>query len=322
VDIAGLEKAELHCHIDGLLDAAMVQALRDEGRDLGLPCDALAAVCPVDSAAGWERYRELVEPYLQPHGQRLAWLLAHHLRRLVAQRVGYAEIFVSGMLFPRGEDPAAYGERFRALRAVCDAFAPHLQVGLVACIGRGPPHRLERQAAAILALHREQLVCGVALAGDELAGPIAPSRAIFERFRGEGLGIEIHAGEIGGADSVRDAIEHGFPHRLGHGLPVVADPALVDLVRERQIHLELCPTSNLRLGVVTDITRHPIARALEVGLPLSINTDDPGPFGCSLTSEYQLVRDTFGFEDADFARILAWTKAAAFLPPTARDVPI
>ena len=314
MDAAGLEKAELHCHIDGLLDPALLRSLHDDDHDLGLTPEALAAVCPVDSIAGWERYRELVEPCLNPHGQRFPWVLACHLRRLVAQHVSYAEIFVSGLLFPRGEDPAAYGERFRALRRCCEAVAPDLQVELVACIGRGPPHRLERQAAAILELHRAGLVCGVALAGDERAAPVAPSRAVFERLRGEGLGIEIHAGELGGADSVRDAIEHGFPHRLGHALPVFDDPALAELVRERGLHVELCPTSNVRLGVVKEIARHPIARAAELGLDVSIHTDDPGPFGCSLTSEYQLVADTFGFGDADFARMLAAAKRAAFAP--------
>ena len=139
--------------------------------------------------------------------------------------------------------------------------------------------------------------------------PLAP---IIDAFRDLGLGIEIHAGELAGADSVRDALRHGAPDRLGHAIAAFSDDAIVAEIAEREIHLEFCPSSNLALGVVRRLDEHPIARAHALGLSFSINTDDPGPFACSMTSEFELVADTFGFGAADFERIFENTMAAAF----------
>src|SRR5262249_9634818 len=172
---------------------------------------------------------------------------------------------------------------------------------------------LARQLPRIVALHDAGLICGVALAGaPETQFPVRPLTSYFAAFRERAMGIEIHAGEFGGPESVRDAIEFGFPDRLGHGVALFDDPALIDLVAERRIHLEFCPTSTSRLGVVPRIEDHPIRRARELGLSFSINTDDPGPFECSMNSEFALVRDSFGFDDAAFADVLAATRAAAF----------
>jgi adenosine deaminase len=313
-DVTRIEKAELHCHIDGLLDPAMLAELAADGHDFGLSATALAARYPFDSLAAWQRdYCELVEPHLHPPAQRLPLLLERHLRRLEQQRVVYTEIFVSGLLFACGDDLGALVELFREVRRRADAAAgPALQVQLVVCIGRGPPQKLERQFPRIVALHRAGLICGVALAGAEAQFPVRPLQPFFECFRDRGMGIEIHAGELAGPESVRDALEYGRPDRLGHGVAVFEDPALIELVRERQIHLELCPTSNRRLGVVPRIEDHPIGRAYELGVEFSINTDDPGPFACSMNSEFQLVRDTFHFDETHFARIFQSARKAAF----------
>jgi adenosine deaminase len=150
------------------------------------------------------------------------------------------------------------------------------------------------------------------LAGAEAQFPVRPLQPFFERFHDRGMGIEIHAGELAGPESVRDALEFGHPDRLGHGVAVFQEPALIDLVRERNVHLEFCPTSNRRLGVVPHIEDHPIGRAYELGVEFSINTDDPGPFECSMNSEFQLVRDSFHFDEKHFAQIFRSARKAAF----------
>ncbi len=313
-DVTRIEKAELHCHIDGLLDPAMLAELSADGHDFGLSATALQARYPFDSISAWQRdYCEFIEPHLRPHAERLPLLLERHLRRLKGERVVYAEIFVSSLLFARGHDLGALVELFRELRQRADAAAgPALEVALVVCIGRGPPAKLEKQFPRIVALHRQGLICGVALAGAEDRFPVRPLQPFFERFHDLGMGIEIHAGELAGPESVRDALEFGRPDRLGHGVAAFEDPALIESIGERRIHLEFCPTSNRRLGVVPHIADHPIRRAYELGLELSINTDDPGPFECSLTSEFELVRDTFHFDESDFARIFQSARKAAF----------
>lgn len=306
-------KAELHCHIDGLLDLAMFDELAGGGELLAIDRAALAAHYPVRSVdQWWDGYRTLVEPAIMPTDRWLPRMLELHLARLRAQHVVYAEIMVSGLLFARS-DEVALVELFAELtRRARVAAGPGLRVELVVCIGRGAPEKLARQVPRIAALRRAGLIRGVALAGKEAGYPVQPLERIFDGFRDLGLGIEIHAGELAGTDSVRDALAYGSPDRLGHGIAAFSDEAVVAEVAERGIHLEFCPSSNLALGVVGRIEDHPIARAHALGLSYSINTDDPGPFACSLTSELTLVADAFGFGEPELARIFDNTIAAAF----------
>src|SRR5262249_4354566 len=153
---------------------------------------------------------------LRPRAERYALVLERHLRRLKRQRVVYAEIFVSGLLAECGDDLGALVALFRELKRRAElAAAPELQVELVICIGRGPPHKLGRQLPRIVALHDAGLICGVALAGGtETQFPVRPLTSYFATLRERGMGIEIHAGEFSGPESVRDAIDFGFPDRL------------------------------------------------------------------------------------------------------------
>jgi adenosine deaminase len=280
---------ELHCHIDGL------------------PIDPIHGLPVIDSFEAWVRWQEAAEPHLTPRSERLPPLLEQHAHRLKAQGVVYAEIFVSGLLAAT-EDLGALVEIFRRLRPEITG----LRLELVACVGRGSPAKLERQLPKILALHEAKQICGVALAGDELKVPVRALASCFDRFHERGMGIEIHAGEQGGADSVRDALTYGHPDRIGHGVAAFRDPALLDEIRARGVHLEMCPTSNLKLGVVPRIEEHPIGRAFELGLEFSVNTDDPGPFGCSMASEIELVRRTFGWDDSHLSAISQSARKAAF----------
>ena len=129
------------------------------------------------------------------------------------------------------------------------------------------------------------------------------------------MGIEIHAGEWCGPESVWDALDYGRPNRIGHGVSIFQDQHLIDVVLERQIHVEMCPTSNVRFGsVCTRMEEHPVARARELGMRFSIGTDDPGASMASMQSEYELLARQFGFGDADFRRIYANSLAARFQP--------
>jgi adenosine deaminase len=308
MDVRALRKAELHCHIDGLLDPAMLG-------ELATAVDAaeLAAVYPIRSIDDWRsKYMPLADRASRPLDRWLPRFFELHIARLRAQHVVYAEIFVSGLLFAR-DDLAELVEFFSALRARAFAAAGStLAVELVICIGRGPVEKLARQAPRIAALRDAGLICGVALAGDEAGHSVRPLERWFDEFRDRGLGIEIHAGEFAGADSVRDALRYGHPDRLGHAIAAFSDEALLDEIAHRGIHIELCPSSNLALGCVPAIEQHPIAIARSRELSFSINTDDPGPFACSLTSEMELVAKTFGFDAHDFESIFDNTMRAAF----------
>ncbi len=190
-----------------------------------------------------------------------------------------------------------------------------IQVEFLVAFGRHKaPEEVERLAERILALHGAGLIVGVALAGPEPGNPVKPFRRTFARFHDAGLGIEIHAGEWCGPASVWDALAYGHPDRIGHGVSLFQDPRLVALFQERQIHVELCPTSNLKTGSISRMRNHPVGRAKDLGLNFSVNTDDPGPFGCSMESEYALLSEVFGFEESDLRSVYANALGARFQP--------
>jgi adenosine deaminase len=313
LDLAAVPKAELHWHIDGLLDAALVAKLATAGHVMAVTAAELAAHVPVASLEHWlNGYGPLAERAQTPKDVWLPLVLEAHVASLRAQRVTYAESFVSSLIGTL-EDPGELVDLFHALRARVDAACESaLTVEFVICIGRGPPERVARQFPKIMALNRAGLVSGVALAGREAARRVEPLARFFDAFRDAGLGIEIHAGEFGGPDSVRDALAYGHPNRLGHAVRAFEDPHLVEEIAKRAVHVEFCPTSNLRLGVVSRIEEHPLGRAWESGISFSVNTDDPGPFGCTLTSELELVATTFGYREPELARIHRDTLAARF----------
>jgi len=173
---------------------------------------------------------------------------------------------------------------------------------------------MEERGERMIALYEAGLIVGVALAGPEQGNPVKPFHNTFARLHEAGLGIEIHAGEWCGPESVWDALEFGYPNRIGHGVSLFQDPWLVDKVRERQIHIEMCPTSNVKTGSVARIKEHPIGQAKALGLSFSVNTDDPGVFESSLESEYELLASVFGFDGGDFERLYANTLGARFQP--------
>jgi adenosine deaminase len=311
-DTASLPKAELHCHSDGLLDPQMLLELQEAGYDPGMTAAELAARYPIESVDSWlDGYAKYVEPHLEPTTHWTPLIMECHVRRLISQNVAYAELFVSKLL-SAVSDVGAVVDLFRELRQRIDnAAGTRLRVEFVACVGRSSSEKLARQLPRIQALREADLICGVALAGPE-EHPTKPLTRIVAQLHDLGLGIEIHAGEFAGPDSVWDALEHGDPQRIGHGVSAFQDPALIDTLAERNIHLEFCPTSNLRLGIVQRIEEHPLGRAHELGLEFSINTDDPGPFQCSMNSEFELVRETFGFTDSDFRAVYQSALRARF----------
>ncbi len=309
VDVLTIPKAELHCHCDGILDAAMLRAFAVHGFDVEPIAAALEGLRPVTSVERWAaEYQPLAMTFLTPLTERLRLVAMAQRARWRAQNVQYAELFVSSILGAIAE-PEPLREWFRALALDLSEPDDFPQVSLVVCLSR---RRVARHANRIADLARAGLIAGVAIAGDELACSIRDIQGPIRRIREQGVGIEIHVGEVGGPDWVRDALDFGQPQRIGHGVRAFEDPALVERLAKHEVHLEFCPTSNLRLGVIATIDQLPVRQALAAGIPFSINTDDPGVFQCSMTSELQLVQETFSLSEADLARVFQDSLRAAF----------
>ncbi len=311
MNIRALPKAELHCHLDGILSPAMARAIRRDDPAFPIAPEDFAPYYPVADFESFWRWWRAVAP-ISGHLTRFFPILAQHIAALKTQNARYAEILIGSSEVPL--DIAAATEVFTALRAwVNQHAAGDLDVAFLVIFGRGrPPEIVEELVDRVIALHATGLVVGIALAGPEDKNPVKTYARTFARCHEAGLGIEIHAGEWRGPESVWDALEYGYPDRIGHGVSLFRDPALVALFRERQTHIEMCPTSNVKTGSVARIEEHPIRQARDLGLNFSVNTDDPGPFLNSLTSEYQLLADTFGFDEADFRQIYENTLKSRF----------
>lgn len=293
-----IPKVELHCHVDGIVDPAMLREIEGRGISLPVTAEALQAAYPVrnfDEFINWFRVAEPIED----DTQHFRPILAAHIERLIAQNVIYAEIMLGTSELPR--DDGRLIEEFSRFREYVNGLeAGRIQVEFLVAVARNrPPERLEMLADRLIRLREANLLFGVALAGWPEA-PIKPLSRTLARLREAGVGIEIHAGEWAGPESVWDALENGFPNRIGHGVAIFRDPRLVERFQRDRVHVEMCPTSNLKTGSVAQIENHPVRQARERGLSFSVSTDDPGPFECSLESEYELLAGQFGFQEHDF----------------------
>lgn len=313
MDIAALPKVELHCHLDGIIGPEMARSIRATDSSFPVGPEDFEGRYPVDSLDGFVSWWEVLEP-LKSQLRQFHPIIAHYIAQLKAQNVSYFELMVAN-----GELPDDLGETVEAMHAfrewVNQQANGAIQVEFLVALGRNRPLDVwPAREAKVLALHEAGLIVGVALAGMEIGSPVKPLQPYFARFHEAGLGIEIHAGEWVGPESVWDALEHGYPDRIGHGVTLFDDPKLIELFQERQIHIEMCPTSNLCTGSIARLEDHPIQQAKALGLNFSINTDDPGPFRNSMNGEYQLAADLFGFNATDFQRIYDNALAARFQP--------
>lgn len=294
-DITLLPKAHLHVHLEATVRP-------ETARELGGP----------DGRGGpFATFREFAD-----HRARMRDRLrtAEHFRRIAlefcedeaAQGTRYAEVMFTA---------ASHGERLGApempLEAVLDGLAEGRRFGIECRVVLDHSRRrpVERFWQTFKLAGRHPEVIGIGLAGDE-SYPLAPFAEVIDAAADAGLHLVHHAGESAGAESIREALTIGRTERLGHGIRVLDDPALVEDVRERGIALEVCPTSNVLLELVPSLAAHPLPRLREAGLAVTVNTDGE----TELAEEYARVREVFGYGDAVLAELATASVEASFAP--------
>jgi adenosine deaminase len=157
-------------------------------------------------------------------------------------------------------------------------------------------------------------VVALGLGGSEKGYPPELFVRSFGRARQGGLRSVPHAGEIAGPESIRSALRLLQADRIGHGVRCVEDPALVAYLREHQVPLEVCPTSNICLGVYPSYEAHPLRQLWNEGLLVTVNSDDPPMFETDLNHEYEILVDHFGFSAAELEQVSLNALSASFLP--------
>jgi adenosine deaminase len=143
--------------------------------------------------------------------------------------------------------------------------------------------------------------------------------AAFQYARDKGIPYTAHAGESRGADNVWDTVQHFMPARLGHGVPCLERPALVEHLRRHQIHLELCPTSNVQTNTFDTYADHPIDKLYQAGLSVGVNTDARTISNITLSQEYAKLHEAFGWDTEEFFNCNRNALQAAFIPDDVRD---
>jgi adenosine deaminase len=187
-------------------------------------------------------------------------------------------------------------------------------VGIMVASNRTRPPAEALALARLAERYAGQGVVSFGLADDELHGPPEPYAEAFAIARSAGLISSPHAGEHGGPQSVRGALDALGAQRIQHGVRSAEDPALLERLAAEEITLDVCPTSNVQLKVVADYASHPLPALLAAGVNVSLNADDPLFFGSGLLEEYALARHTFGLDDTALASIAATSIRASGAP--------
>ncbi|MBN2002941.1 MAG: adenosine deaminase [Anaerolineae bacterium] len=193
---------------------------------------------------------------------------------------------------------------------------------LIFQIGRDEPLSVADQIVDLAIEHFGGVVRGVDLAGNEAIYPADRFAPTFQRAKEAGLNITIHAGEAVDADSassIRTAVMYLNAQRIGHGIRAIENFNVVQMLHDRQITLEVCPTSNLHTGVVRGMTQHPLFDLFNLGLRVTLNTDDPSVSATTLTDEYVVAVAGIGLEQRLIYRMLRNSADAAFIPEEERD---
>jgi adenosine deaminase len=311
-DLAALPKAHLHVHLESTVRP---DTLRELAAANGLPV-------PPERPASYDGFR----PFADYNGVlRGSLVTAADFRRVArefcageaAAGVRYAEVMFTA---------ASHGDRLghaeMPLEAVLEGVADGRRYGIEVRVLLDHSRRRGvdrfRRTVELARRYAADGVVGVGMAGEEWH-PLEPYAAVLTEAAAAGIPMAHHAGEMCGPDSIREAITVGRASRLGHGIRVLDDPALVDEVRSRGIALEVCPTSNVALRLVPSLAGHPLPRLRDAGLAVTLNTDIPAAIGTDLVREYTLAREVFGYADEALAALATAAVDASFAPAPTKE---
>jgi adenosine deaminase len=307
--LKALPKAEVHLHLEGCFDATLIaQWAKTEGVALPRPQEDLFKFSGLADFLG---FLDLACG-LANTSDRLVALSYGLSQRLAANGTGYADV-----IFNPTHWHAWHGRLGPMLDAIHAGFTAAEQdglpgVGLCVSLLRTQSADEAIELVDTLTAMQHPRVVALSVDGNEAtAGRTGPRFAeAFRKAGSAGLRRTVHAGESSGPEGVWDAVDLLGADRIDHGVRAVEDPALVQMLADRQIPLGICPTSNLVLRVYPSIEAHPIERLRQAGVRVSVNTDDPALLGASLVGEYALCRQAFGWTD-DVTKAVARTSIEA-----------
>ncbi len=317
-DVHRLPKAHLHLHFTGSMRHGTLLELAE--RDgIALP-DSLVSQWPPELSAadekGWFRFQRLYDV------ARSVLRTEDDVRRLVRE-AAEDDVRDGGRWLEIQVDPSGYAARFGGITAFTDLVLDAVrsasrETGLgvaVVIAANRTRHPLDARTLARLATqYVDRGVVGFGLSNDERRGStsdFAPAFAIAERA---GLLLAPHGGELVGPASIETCLDDLHAHRLGHGVRAAEDPALLERIVAQGVALELCPVSNVALGVYSDLTSVPLPTLMEAGATVALGADDPLLFGSRLAGQYATMRAAHDLTDAQLAELARMSVRASRAP--------
>lgn len=310
--IKALPKVELHLHLEGAAPPAFIRGLAKEKKI------DISGIFNEDGSYKFTDFWNFLKVYeaacttLQTPQDFYRLTLAV-LEESAASGVIYSETFLSPD-FCGGRDIGAWKEYLHAIQEAAAEAEAKMGItlrGIVTCIRHFGPEKA-RETAVCAAETAGNFITGFGIGGDEKVGALKDFLWSFDAAREAGLRITAHAGEWGGPDSVRDAMNDLGAERIGHGVRAIEDLALVDEIAERGVVLEVCPGSNVVLGLYPSFEKHPISEMFNRGVKVTVSTDDPPFFHTTMAREYEMLNRAFDWDEGVFDKISKTAIEAAF----------
>jgi len=309
-------KAELHLHLEGSIRPATVCALTARH-------GVAVTEHEVRQRYAYQNFLEFLETFkwitsFLRDPQDYALITRDLGEQLLSQHVVYAEVTLSiGIMLLRKQRPEA---NFEAILRATEPFASR---GLRMKYIFDAVRQFGGEAASRVVESARQCaskaIVAFGIGGDELIVPTEELRPVYDQAAALGLHRLIHAGEVGGSEKIREAVELLGAERIGHGIAAIHDPSLMDLLADRRIPLEICPQSNIRTGALAlqlrrpdvRIEDHPLAALFRHGIPVVLSTDDPAMFHTTLLDEYENAR-RMGLNEQELLRLTQMSFDHAF----------
>jgi len=317
--IRRMPKAELHLHLEGALRWSTVRELNPQARPIGSP------PWLGKPFASFEEFRDIFRTYLIPASgteERIERHVFEVLEDLARQNVRYVEpILYLPFHMAQGLNVAqvlgaVQGAMSRAEHVY--GIVSRLIIGLNRGREANDQVALARQALEFKSADGTRLVAGFDVMSDDRFGIQPPFVELYRDGKAMGLRLKVHAGELGGPEVVRDAIEQLGASHLSHGIGASSDPGLMRELTASGVWFHVCPTSNILLGAATDYASHSIKRLADAGCQLTLNSDDPILFGVNITDEYLHAALDMGCSSDEIQRLAMNGFAASLLPEAER----
>ena len=310
-DLLDLPKAELHLHLEGAIRPSTARELAER---YGRPMPRTGRFTDLSEfVVAYEQARDLIgslddlrrvaaELLTTARENGVVWTEVHLIPPTYAGRLGPDDAVVEAVLdgLAAGSDDAA-------------------GAGLIIGVNRMLPLPAAQRSLDLGLAYRDRGVVGLGLAADEARFPAWLFASVFGRAAAAGLPTVPHAGEGAGAQSVRACVELLGARRINHGVRAVEDPAVVDLLVERGVSLDVCPTSNVALQVAPSLAAHPLPALVAAGVPVSLSTDCPLFLDTTTVGEYALASSAFGLGPDQLAAIARTSLVTSSCPADRRD---